>query len=434
MIIMTNRITFIKLLFTALEGKDYILLKSIEKNITKIDSSSDLDIWWKNKKDDFIADFVNNHSLVEKFTSHQQSFMNQFFIFFKDGGFLQIDCIYQLIRKDLIYLSNDYLKTQQRTKHGIKIYTDFCLFEHIVLFNQLNYAGMPEKYIAYFEALPPEILNSILTQFNKKYQTVIVDLSWLASFKPSLHKKLRRYLHQLKENRFLSKQTAKIKYWIDSLKNLKKQRGFLISFSGVDGAGKSTILAETRQLLSQKFRKKTVVIRHRPSILPILSSFIYGKKQAENRSANRLPRTGNNTSKLNSLLRFAYYFTDYLFGRSYIFFKYQLRNYIVLYDRYYFDFIIDPKRTNLKLDQSLTKIFYRFVQKPKINFFLHAPAEIILERKKELPPEAIKTLTKGYQNLFSQLEKEYTQQYHSIENIEKDKTINFISTQLVKAF
>jgi Thymidylate kinase len=434
MIIMTNRKTFIKLLFTAIEGKDYILLKSIEKNIFKIDGSSDLDIWWPNKNDDFLEGFATNHSLVQKVTNHQQSFMNQLFIFFKDGGFLQIDCIYQLIRKDLIYLSNDYLKTQQRTKHGIKIYTDFCLFEHIVLFNQLNYAGMPEKYIAYFEALPPVVLNSILIQFNKKYQTAIVDLSWLASFKPDLHKKLQRYLHQLKENRFLSKQTAKIKYWIDSLKNLKKQRGFLISFSGVDGAGKSTILAETRQLLSQKFRKKTVVIRHRPSILPILSSFIYGKKQAENRSANRLPRTGKNTSKLNSLLRFSYYFTDYLFGRSYIFFKYQLRNYIVLYDRYYFDFIIDPKRTNLKLDKSLTKMLYRFIQKPKINFFLHAPAEIILERKKELPPEAIKTLTIGYQNLFSQLKKEYSQEYFSIENIEKDKTINFISTQLVQAF
>ena len=133
MIIMTNRITFIKLLFTALEGKDYILLKSIEKNITKIDSSSDLDIWWKNKKDDFIADFVNDHFLVEKFTSNQQSSMNQYFIFFKDGGFLQIDCLYKLIRKDLVYLSNDYLKTQQRTKHGIKIYTDSVSYTHLTL-------------------------------------------------------------------------------------------------------------------------------------------------------------------------------------------------------------------------------------------------------------------------------------------------------------
>jgi len=79
-------------------------------------------------------------------------------------------------------------------------------------------------------------------------------------------------------------------------------------------------------------------------------------------------------------------------------------------------------------------MLYRFIQKPKINFFLHAPAEIILERKKELPPEAIKTLTIGYQNLFSQLKKEYSQEYFSIENIEKDKTINFISTQLVQAF
>ncbi len=432
---MTNhRKTFIQSLFTKLQNEDYILLKFIEEDISKIGESSDLDIWWKNKKDDFLAEFAKHHSLVEKVTQHQQRSMHQLFIFFKDGSFLQIDCLFQLIRKDLTYLTNDYLITQQRVKNGIKTYTDFCLFEHLVLFNQLNYAGIPKKYIAYFESLSQSSVQLIIRHFNQKYGSTIPQLSWLSTYQPDLQKKLIKYLNQFFINRFFSRQKAKIHYWMDSLKNLKRQRGFLVSFSGVDGAGKSTILEETRQLLSKKFRKKTVVIRHRPSILPILSSFIYGKKQAETRSASRLPRTGNNTSQLNSLFRFGYYFADYLFGRSYIFFKYQIRNYIVLYDRYYFDFIIDPKRTNLTLDKTFTKTLYRFVQKPKINFFLHAPAEIILERKKELPPEAIKSLTAGYQSLFSELRQTYNQQYFSIENIEKDKTLNFISTELVKAF
>ncbi len=429
-----NRKTFIQSLFVYLQNEDYILLKFIEEDSFKIDESSDLDIWWKNKNNDLVADFARSHSLVEKVTDHQQSFMNQHFIFFKDGGFLQIDCLYQLIRKDLVYLTHDYLSSQQRVKNGIKTYTDFCLFEHIVLFNQLNFSGVPKKYITYFESLSRSTVSLILGHFNQKYGSDIPQISWLTTYRPNLQKTLKRYLHQLKVNQFFSKQKAKLNYLKDSFKNLKKQRGFLVSFSGVDGAGKSTILEETRQLLSKKFRKKTVVIRHRPSVLPILSSFIYGKKQAEQRSASRLPRTGNNTSQLNSLFRFGYYFADYLFGKSYIFIKYQLRNYIVLYDRYYFDFIIDPKRTNLKLDKTFTKILYRFVQKPKINFFLHAPVEIILERKKELPPEAIKNLTAGYQSLFTELDQAYNQQYFSIENIEKDKTLNFISTQLVQAF
>ncbi len=428
-----NRKSFIQSLFINLSQEDYILLKFIEDSLDKIDDSSDLDIWWKNRDQDFILQFAKSHPLVQKVTYHSQSFMNQLFIFFKDGGFLQIDCLYQLVRKNLIYLSNDYLKTQQIEKNGIKTYTDFCLFEHLVLFNQLNLAGVPSKYLQYFSQLSSKSLALIIQDFNQKYQTNILALSTLSSFQPVLEKKLKLTISQLKENQFFPRQISKVNYILDTVRNLKSQRGFIISFSGVDGAGKSTILEETRMLLSKKFRKKTVVIRHRPSILPILSSFIYGKKQAENRSASRLPRTGNNSSHLNSLLRFCYYFADYIFGRSYIFFKYQIRNYIVLYDRYYFDFIIDPKRTNLRMNQKLPRWLYRFVQKPAINFFLYAPAEIILQRKQELEPQAIQTLTKGYQTLFTALDKEYTQEYFSIENIEKDKTLHFISTQLVQA-
>ncbi len=428
-----NRKSFIQFLFNTLKEEDYILLKFIEEDITKIDESSDLDIWWNDKNQDFILQYAQSHPSVQKVSSHPQSFMNQIFIFFKDGGFLQIDCLYQLIRKDLIYLSNEYLKTQQIKKNGIKTYSNFCLFEHLVLFHQLNFAGIPNKYLQYFKSLSPKSLAFIILHFNQKYQTNILDLTSLSFFQSGLEKDLKNYLRKLKVNRFTKRQISKVNYCLDTVRNFKNQRGFLVSFSGVDGAGKSTILEETRVLLSKKFRKKTVVIRHRPSLLPILSSFIYGKKQAEKRTTSRLPRTGNNSSSLNSLFRFCYYFADYIFGRSYIFLKYQIRNYIVLYDRYYFDFIIDPKRTNLKMNQDLPKWLYRFIQKPKINFFLYAPTEIILERKQELTSEDIQTLTKDYQSLFTEFEKNYPQQYYSIENIEKDKTLNFISTQLVQA-
>ena len=105
-----------------------------------------------------------------------------------------------------------------------------------------------------------------------------------------------------------------------------------------------------------------------------------------------------------------------------------------MYDRYYFDFIIDGKRTNLELNQNLSKWLYRFVQKPRLNFFLYAPAEVILKRKQELQPKAIDSLTKGYKSIFSEFGIEYNQAYHSIENIKKEKTLNFISEQLIKEF
>ncbi len=429
-----QRKLFIQKLFQHLNGTDYLLLKFIENDLSEISEISDLDILFKEKKQNKIEDFAKCESSVVKIASHQQSFMKQLFLHFADGGFLQVDCLYQLIRKDLVYLSKDDLFAQSKTRNGINTYSYFCLFEHLVLFHQLNFSGVPEKYIKYFESLPQINVRQIFENFNKKYQTTILNLSEVAAFQNEIRKQTLNKINQLPENNFLPKQINKLKYILDSVFNIKRRRGFLVSFSGVDGAGKSTILEATRRLLSEKYRKKTVVIRHRPSIIPILSSYVYGKAQAEKRAATRLPRQGNNSSKFKSFLRFAYYYMDYIFGRSYIFFKYQIRNYIVLYDRYYFDFIVDGKRTNIEMDEDVPKWLYRFVQKPKLNFFLYAPVDVILQRKKELEPEAIRSLTQGYQSVFNEFGKTYPQEYHSIKNIEKEETLNFISQKLIKAF
>lgn len=53
----------------------------------------------------------------------------------------------------------------------------------------------------------------------------------------------------------------------------------IITFSGVDGAGKTTILTKVKELIEDKYKKEVVVLRHRPSILPILSAIKHGKKK-----------------------------------------------------------------------------------------------------------------------------------------------------------
>jgi hypothetical protein len=77
----------------------------------------------------------------------------------------------------------------------------------------------------------------------------------------------------------------------------------------------------------------------------------------------------------------------------------------VVYDRYYFDFIIDPKRTNLRINQNIAKFFYSVVFKPNLNVLLYAPSDAILKRKQELTKETIETLTTNYRNLFEELKK-----------------------------
>ncbi len=200
----------------------------------------------------------------------------------------------------------------------------------------------------------------------------------------------------------------------------------IITFSGVDGAGKTTILREFTKILVKKYNREVIEVRHRPSRLPILSAIKYGKKEAEKKTMEVLPRTGANSSKLSSYLRFFYYLTDYIIGQWVLYFKYTIHGKIIIYDRYYFDFINDARRTNINLESKFIKFFYRFVFKPDINIFLYASPEIILSRKQEMDKDSIIELTDKYKILFGKLGRNNTKQYVCIENIDKNITLQTI--------
>ena len=220
----------------------------------------------------------------------------------------------------------------------------------------------------------------------------------------------------------------------DVIRDLIHNRGIIVTFSGVDGAGKSTILESVRQSLQMKYRQRVVVLRHRPSLLPILSSIRYGKQNAERKTTEVLPRQGKNNSKISSLFRFAYYYLDYLLGQFYIYFRYAFRGYTVLYDRYYFDFIIDSKRSNIVLPKSFLKLFYYFLFKPNVNVFLYAAPEIILSRKRELSSEDIQSLTAEYRELFDELSKGgKTKKYMVINNTDLNLTLDIVMKQCISA-
>jgi thymidylate kinase len=213
---------------------------------------------------------------------------------------------------------------------------------------------------------------------------------------------------------------------------MPKSNSFSISFSGVDGAGKTTVL----KLLLEKLSLagfKVVELRSRPSTLPILSSFIYGRAMAEKRATESLPRQGKNSSRVNSWLRYSYYLIDYIFGQFYVYLRYTRRGYIVVYDRFYFDYIVDPKRANLVLNKSIAKFFLYFIKQPVVNVFLYAPPEIILSRKRELGADEIKALTDNYLTLFEELNCRFGNTYLCIENIDLADTMTKIGCYLPKA-
>ncbi|MFM1999781.1 MAG: hypothetical protein RL204_1728, partial [Bacteroidota bacterium] len=220
-------------------------------------------------------------------------------------------------------------------------------------------------------------------------------------------------------------------YTVDNLPLIHHQKGFIITFSGVDGAGKSTVIEHVKTHLEKVMRRRVVVIRHRPSLLPILSAYTHGKAQAEKMAADRLPRKGTNKSTFSSLLRFGYYYVDYLFGQFIVMVKYTMRGYVVLYDRYYYDFMHDSKRSNIKVPEYITNFGFKFLMKPSLNFYLYASAAAIRKRKQELEVDEINELSAKYLKQFNELNmKQGAARFVTIHNVHLENTLRVIQHQI----
>ena len=78
----------------------------------------------------------------------------------------------------------------------------------------------------------------------------------------------------------------------------------------------------------------------------------------------------------------------------------------------------------------MARFFLRFIREPDLNVFMYAPAEIIIERKKELDSATIRFLTERYMSLFSDLEVNSRTTYLCIENIDLSDTLYEIESYL----
>ncbi len=404
-------------LFDALQNHKYAALKFPNSHPENLSLNSDIDLVIRKKDSAAIFQMLKNHSHVANIYRQQKSHMQAIQCILNDGSILSVDLIWQLKRRNIIFqdvdkvLENSYINNFRVSNISVK-----DLMHYIVSFYTLNNSAIPAKYKVYQEAIianPTKIDHMVKAYFENPQK---------------VNKSLLHSIKQQKENRGFSYFRNTIQYLYDTLNCFYQGRkGFVITFSGVDGAGKSTVIEKVANMIEKQIRKPVVILRHRPSILPILSALAQGKEKAAKNVADRLPRTGNNTSVIASIFRFLYYYSDYFFGQFIVAVRYTMRGYVVIYDRYYFDFMTDAKRSNIVLSEKLSGLGYLFLLKPRFNFLLFADPEEILSRKQELDAATIKMLTARYQKLFLKLNKNNRKSlYESIYNNDLNNTLGSI--------
>lgn len=424
----SHRKVFLQTFSGELALTEHAMLKFKPERLTDLPESSDLDILLNRVHVDELLEFVASSSLVSKYRVQKKSYMTVVRVFFKDGSFLSLDLIYKFKRKWTEYIdAKSILEEACSDRYGVKRAKAKHDLQYSILFYTLNGASIPEDYYQYFIERCEGDTGQLLDHVNSAFGLKLSGLQEAFKYTKDLHSKILSSVNNYPENNWLKGLMNKVVYYIDTAKDVFRTEGMIITFSGVDGAGKSTIIEDIRTSLSQKYRRNVVVLRHRPAVLPILSAYKHGTDKANKISSVRMPRTGTNTSQMGSLARFAYYLVDYMVGQVVVHLKHTIRGHIVLYDRYYFDFIHDAKRTNIVLPPWFMKMFYPLIYKPRLNFFLYAPSEVILARKQELDKGAIKELTERYGTHFDSLSQKYNNDvYRKIKNTDRERTVEMI--------
>lgn len=156
---------------------------------------------------------------------------------------------------------------------------------------------------------------------------------------------------------------------------------------GPDGSGKSTVISALQAPLRDRFQ----VLEYfhlKPRLIP-------GSRHQESG-----PVTDPHGQRLYpawlSCIKLIYflllYNIGYLIQAPLLLHSKQL----AIFDRYYYDILVDPKRFRYGGSKLLAGIISTFIPKPHLLILLDAPAEVLYSRKQEVPYDEVKRQREAY--------------------------------------
>lgn len=358
----------------------------------------------------------------------KECFKNHLIEYFYETQYFNVFCSYGINLKTKFSIHIDLISSY--TSKGYEIFTFEEMYEHKVQYK--NFYALNEyfegvmlfiyKQFNYHNPKLKDEYKSIIksTHFNfKEFRSLLFkligedlsskiiksiendDFDEFLKYSPKLTKELRKY----SLNKFPIKTRLKIvsfllsklkDYTLDTYKKAK-----VISAMAPDGAGKTTFLDNLLEEIRFCFVNDNVEDRcslshFRPNILPNLGELGEKAKIKEQDKDFTNPHRAKPAGTISSLVRITYYWLDYIIGYQ-ILVRKDIKTYkFTVFDRYSYDFIVDPGRTRLGLPKWIRKTYVKFMAHPKIVFYLKADPDVIYKRKQELTLEEIKRQNEIY--------------------------------------
>lgn len=166
--------------------------------------------------------------------------------------------------------------------------------------------------------------------------------------------------------------------------------GYVIVVEGTDGSGKSAIINAITPWLNEGFHNSVVYNHLRPHLLPDIA-VLFGRRDANEKvEVVNHPHAGTTSGFAGSLVRWLYYMHDYTWGYLIKVWPHiRIRSYVYIFDRYYYDYYIDPRRSSTKLPYQILRFGEYVIPNPDLILCLGGDPETIYTRKPETSLEEV---------------------------------------------
>ncbi len=338
------------------------------------------------------ADLIKrfNIKIVSFYTNNNVLFYRLFCVSVNYWG-LQLD----LYSKGCFYQVNDFYPVEL-IKNDILLYRGIRVLDlrkayTIAFLKDIVHKGWSSD--TYTNAFVEEVTSNELkyrAQFTQLYGSEFVELLFQNLSLEKLFTKtaaLGKIIHhKIFRNPFSIKK--QLSQRIQFLRRAFYKPGYTIAFLGTDGSGKTTIIDRVKPVLNEAYRKSVYYEHLRPNLIPTIAVLL-GKKN-ESDQPDYDPHSKKQFGVLESILRFNYYMIDYVFGYWLkVYPKKAFRSCVWIFDRYYYEYFIDPRRTRISLPRWAFTLGLISIPKPDLIICLGANPEIIHARKPEVPLQEV---------------------------------------------
>lgn len=215
-------------------------------------------------------------------------------------------------------------------------------------------------------------------------------LEWIRDGKwKELEANLSTLKRVLKRERLKQDPLNPLRYWLAELKRVWRRwrhpTGLWVAVLGPDGAGKSTLIDSLHKEMDGAFRR-TARFHLMPGLL---------RRQGDGGPVTD-PHGKPPRSWPGSLLKLAYYWLDYTLGYWLKIRPLLVRSTLVLFDRYYDDLLIDPRRYRYGGPMWAARLLGRLILGPDLFLVLDVTKEQLLERKREVAPQELERQVRAY--------------------------------------